>query len=345
MGTIAAGWKRVSWITLGALLVAGAGWGCAGGSGAAAFMGSLFPAADGEAETFGPVTSGRQTGGGLFGAETAAAPCEESQDRKFVRVSMRNLSPDYVHYFMILIAFIDDPATAEIEGAVCPDDISLYTSFGYVRTQTETALGHYCIPADALYYFHENGRFQGAGAEGLASAIRPADGTTPSYDSFFTSSGARVPIPNVILFHNPGTTTEGRALKFANSFSFPCSGGVEENVDPDCSQDAFYYVDSFDFRAGPALPPSTPAGSSVRYPSQIQGTGCECGLSNVAWSVLAPPGRAAADAQCNEFFRGGRIDYVFIRDDAEPPFPQAVWRVTNGTGTVVHEFDPRANVQ
>jgi hypothetical protein len=45
------------------------------------------------------------------------------------------------------------------------------------------------------------------------------------------------------------------------------------------------------------------------------------------------------------FFRGGRIDYVFLREDTDPPFPQLVWRVTDSAGTRAQDFDPRANIQ
>jgi hypothetical protein len=42
--------------------------------------------------------------------------------------------------------------------------------------------------------------------------------------------------------------------------------------------------------------------------------------------------------------RGGRIDYVFVRDDVDPPYPQLLWRVTDGNGSVAHNYDPDSSV-
>lgn len=319
--------------------------GCAGSGNVLEFVGTPFtgfsPSTSG---VRGPGTTGRLPGG-TVGGGVAVAPCDESQTRKFVRISMRNQSDDYVHYFLVMIAFIDDPTTAMVEGAVCPDDIPLYTSRGYVSIPAGAMVefGHYCLGGPLLYYLHENGQFRGAGTAGLASAIAPAQGATPTYDTFFTSTGAQVPVPDLILFYNPGTTADGRALKISRNGTAPCNPDAGTAGDPDCQQDAFYYVDENDRLAGST---ALGSGSGRRVPTDIQGTGCECLGLSLAYQVLAPPGRRGVDPSvvCNEFFRGGRIDYVFVREDTEPSFPQLVWRVTDGGGTRAHDFDPRARV-
>ena len=65
-------------------------------------------------------------------------------------------------------------------------------------------------------------------------------------------------------------------------------------------------------------------------------------LSQTPHAVSRP--QAATGANCNEFLRGGSINYAFVRDDVIPPFPQLVWRVTDQSGSIAHEFDPRAGV-
>jgi len=292
-----------------------------------------------------PATSGRQTGGGL-GTDTGGFidPCTESQSRKFVRIAMRNQCDDYVHYFLILIAQVNSDTYPT--GAVCPTDIGLYTSFGYISVPEgqSVPLGNYCVVGPALYYFHRSGQFRSAGgtsASNLSSAIGPAQGTTPTYDGFFTSAGATVPVPNLILFHNPGTTAGGQALKVSRNNPSPCAtGDVTTAGDPDCAQDAFYYVDETDRITGST---ALGVGSGRRVPGDIQGTGCECTGASVAFQELAP-GTGGTNAPCNAFYRGGRIDYAFVREDTEPAYPQLLWRVTDSNGARIHDFDDRANI-
>jgi hypothetical protein len=285
-----------------------------------------------------------ESGSGLFSEDerTETDPCSESLDRKFVRISMRNLAPfDHIHYFLVLVAYIDGEAYPD--GAVCPDDVDLYTQFGYVEIQEGTArrFGNLCIVGPALLYFHEAGQFRhaGGGGSGLASAIAPAQGNSPTYDNFFDSVGREVPVPDLIIFHNPGTG-DGRALQISIHDADPCDF-ITAAGDPDCQQDAFYYVDESDRLAGST---ALGLGSGRRVPSEIQGTACECLGFDEPWQQLAPSGATAASARCNEFLRGGRIDYVFVREDTDPAFPQLVWRVTDANGAVAHEFDPRADV-
>lgn len=312
--------------------------GCAG-TGAFAGIGSPFGYTGGATQTVQPGGTGRTSGSAGSGDRSYGDPCQEEQARKFVRISMRNLSRDYIHYFLVLVAEVDDGSGT---GAVCPDDVSLYTAFGYelIPSGTERAFGNYCFEGPALIYFHRNGQFRSA--QGLASSIAPAQGSTPTYDEFFGANGQPVPVPNFILFHNPGTSSEGRALKVADSRDFPCEDDVIETVDPICDQDSWYYVDQRDIRAGSTV---IGRGSYVRVPADTQGTGCDCAISNQAYQVLAPTGANAGTALCSEFLRGGRIDYVFIRDDQEPPFPQLLTRVSDATGSRAHDFDPRGNVE
>jgi hypothetical protein len=338
---------RILMLFVAGVFVAGSLSGCAGGSSGELWSlfgtGSPFRGSTGATTgVTGPGETVSEPGGDISaGSGAFTDPCDESQNRKFVRISMRNLSLDYIHYFLVLIAEVNSDTYPN--GAVCPDDIALYTSFGYVSipTGSEREFGNYCIEGPALFYFHDGGQFRGAGAQGLASAIAPAEGSQASYDSFFNTSGAQVPVPNYILFHNPGTTSSGRTLKVSINSNAPCAAEVVDLATPNCEQDAWYYVDENDIRAGTT---TLGPGAFVRVPSEIQGTGCECGLSNEGWSRLAPSTSSAGDAACDEFFRGGRIEYVFIRDDTEPPFPQLVWRVTDDGGVRAQDFDPRANV-
>jgi len=291
--------------------------------------------------------SGDGTGGesSFFdsGGRANVDPCSEPNARKFIRISMRNLSPDsYIHYFLVLIAYVNGETYPD--GAVCPDDIDLYTASRYTEIPegAEREFGNYCIEGPALLYFHDGGQFRRAGGVGgaqLASAIAPAQGTNATFDSFFTSGGTPVPVPNLILFHNPGTG-EGAALKISANDSAPCDIMIVGG-DPDCDQDAFYYVDDTDFITGSN---ALGIGAGRRVPSEIQGTGCECTGFQDPFQSLAMSGTTATGAGCNEFLRGGLIEYVFVREDTSPPFPQLLWRVTDQSGAEVHDFDPRGNV-
>ncbi len=293
-------------------------------------------------------------GSGFFGGggRVSVDPCSESNARKFIRISMRNMDrDDYIHYFFIAIAYVN--GTVHPDGAVCPDDIALYTAFGYdeIPEGTFQPFGNYCIEGPALVYFHEGGRFRtGGGVAGaqLASAIAPAQGSNPSYDAFFGAAGVSVPVPNIILFHNPGTG-EGQPLKVSVNQLDPCvSQGETIRSTPNCEQDAFYYVDESDRMAGSI---TLGSGAGIRVPNEIQGTGCQCsafasfnGEDFQAAQVLAPSGTSASEARCNEFLRGGSIEYVFIRDDRNPPIPQLLTRVTDQSGSEAHTFDSRADI-
>lgn len=327
-------------VGLAAVLAVGL-WGCAGSGGTFEFTGSPFPVVGGSSGTTGPGGSGTTPGTGTDGGGLVTDPCDQSQRNKQIRLSLRNQSPDFIHYFLVLIAAVNSDTYPD--GAVCADDQDTYRSFGYVSVAEGSAVefGNLCIVGPALYYLHRGGQFRTAGGA-LGSAIAPANGTTPTYDTFFGANGRDVPVPDFILFHNPGTTPEGRALQFTRTSASPCTDELI-GTSP-CDQDAWYYVDENDIRAGTTPTFTNRAGSYVRVPSEIQGTGCECGLSNEPWAVLAPPGVDAADSQCNEFFRGGRIDFVFLRDDQDPPFPQLVWRVTDTSGSRAHEFDDNADL-
>ena len=319
--------------------------GCATSAATTLLGGSLFTTYTGSSSSS---TTGGSSGQSSFfgtGSGVAVDPCAEPNSRKFIRISMRNLSSDsYIHYFLVLIAYVNGDTYPD--GAVCPDDTDLYTSFGYqeILEGNSRAFGNYCIEGPALFYYHDSGQFQGTGGTSgskLASAIAPAQGTNASYDNFFVSGGVPVPVPNEILFHNPGTG-EGAALKVSINNPAPCSEqATTVVVTADCDQDAFYYVDESDLIAGSVF---LGAGSGRRVPNEIQETGCECLGTQDPFQVLATSGTTASTAQCNEFLRGGAIEYAFVRDDTNPPYPQLVWEVTDQSGAVVHEFDPRANV-
>jgi hypothetical protein len=333
------------------------GTGCGSGGTGFQFIGSPFTLVSNSSSSGGPSSTGQSSSGGLGQSDrTPVDPCTEPQARKFVTISMRNVTTDYIHYFFIAIAFVDvdetDPnvlvpsfdTTSFPDGAACATDIPLYTQFGYldIPANVMITLGDYCIGGPALIYFHRGGQFRlstGVGSTGLGSAIAPAQGSSPTFDNFFTSAGAQIPVPDLILFHNPGTG-EGAALKVSPQVSAPCDLLSVSNS-PTCLRDAFYYVDETDLMAGStALGP----GAGRRVPAEIQGTGCECtGLSR-AYQILAPSRVRANDVLCNEFLRAGRIEYTFLRDDENPPFPQLLWRVTDSSGALAQEPDSRAGV-
>lgn len=326
-------------VAVGSLLASG----CGGGSYSytqAALGESLFPYV-GYSDDSGASSSGDESSYFDSSGSAAVDPCDEPDSRKFITISMRNLATDeYIHYFLVLIAYVNGDTYPD--GAVCADDVDLYTSFGYqqIAEGEEEEFGNYCIVGPALLYFHENGQFlTGGGTSGseLASAIEPAQGTNATYDEYFDSGGASVPVPNQIIFHNPGTG-EGAALQISTNLTSPCSETTDLLADADCEQDAFYYVDESDLISGSWILGS---GSGRRVPNEIQGTGCECTGFENPYQELASSGTDAMDAACNEFLRGGEIEYAFVREDTDPAYPQLLWRVTDDSGTEVHDFDSR----
>lgn len=280
------------------------------------------------------------------GAGFFTDPCAEPTNRKFVTVSMRNDNQlDFVHFFVVFIARVNDPTGAAgfVDGAVCPDDIALYQSGGYttfIANGAQQTFGNYCIDGPALLFFFESGAFRDT-TGALASGIEPASGALPSFNPFFSASGATIPVPNEILFHNPGTGS-GAALQVSTVLANPCDTTLIGGT-PNCSQDAFYYVSTDDIPAGS---PILGLGSSRRVPNEIQGTQCQLGNQTAAFQVLAPAALSASDAAVNitNFFRGGRIEYIFIREDVDPPIPQLLWDVTDGTGAPAQMADPRATL-
>lgn len=279
-------------------------------------------------------------GAGGLGAFAGVDACSQSEADKFIRITLRNDIPnDFVHYFLIFVAFIDDGTGS---GAVCADDIALYRANGYnieVTAGDFLEFGNFCIEGPAMIRFHESGRFRNTSGTGLASAIAPAQGSISSFDTFFSSAGAQIPIPDEILWHNPGSG-EGAALKVSVNDISPC-GAVFTTFTPECEQDAFYYVTDDDIPSGGR---TLGAGSFRRTPNEIQGTGCFAIGTNNPAQQLAFPGTPAEAAAENQFLRGGSITYVFIRDDQDPPIPQLVWEVRGPSGALVHSFDVRSGV-
>lgn len=286
-------------------------------------------------------TTDTTTDGSLFdtGSRVNLDPCDESNARKFVTISLRNDNDlDHIHYFLILVAFVNGDVYPD--GAVCPDDVGLYRSFGYqeVTEGQSRSFGNYCIEGPALVYFHENGSF--VSGSGFAAAIPPAQGQIPTFDDEFTSSGLLTPVPNQIIWHNPGFGG-GAQLNTSVLPVEACNIIDTALITAVCSQDAFYYVDETDQPAGTI---SLGQGSAIRTGSDIQGTDCQAGFGNFSGSQLAPSSASASDALDNEFLRGGFIEYVFIRNDTQPPIPQLVWRVTDSAGAIAQDFDPRSGV-
>lgn len=335
--------KKICLVGTVAALLAGIAAGCAGTPGIGPLFGSPFPnngtGGGGTGQGPGGTGSGGTGGGATNVGELQLDPCAVSDPQKFIRISMRNqASIDFVHYFLLLVAFVE---TDGQEGAVCAEDISLYTQFGYRLLASDEAFGSLCLPAGSLVYFHQSGRFRttsGSGNTGLGSAIAPASGTNPTYDEFFSASGRQVPVPNWIIFHNPGTG-DGARLQISIPNAAPClEGGFFPTGGSICTQDAFYYVNSGDSINGSS---ALGAGSGRRVPAEIQGSFCECGGVAQPVQQLALTGTP----DCFEFTRGGSIQYVFLRDDRQPPFPQLVWRVNSASGQLVQDFDPRSGVR
>lgn len=358
---------RMSWIgprrpalLLGGVLLAAttglALLGCGGGASLFNLYGGLFDEVGGASGSSGATVGIGSGGSGISSGgsgndRTPVNPCNLNESSKYVRISMRNQNElDYIHYFVIFVAYVyeanvgDSEGVRGVYGAVCPDDKQLYRSNGYeleVADGEDLVIGNYCIEGPAMVQFYENGRFRrtsGSGNE-LASAIAPASGSVPTYDLDFSTVGARIPVPNIILWHNPGTG-EGAALKFSENARDACRDPNDASADPDCFQDAFYYVNENDQPSGS---PILGSNSYRRVPSEIQGTLCRSGLSRASQN-LAPANITGEFARDYEFFRGGRIDYVFIRQDLEPPIPQLLWKVTDSRGGVAHTFDPRADI-
>lgn len=327
--------SRVGTRILGAVLMAGAAWavwGCGFNADQAGIFGPIF---NDRVGGFGPGGVSGGSGGFDQGSGGVTNPCNEPNTRKFVTISMRNHAPfDHIHYFFAMVAFIDDGTGSR--GAVCPEDVGIYTDFGYqlIPEGTNRSFGDYCIQGPALLYFHRNGAFRGPG--GLGSAIAPAQGNNPTFDQFFNSAGARVPVPNQILWHNPGVG-EGLALQVAQLNPDPCNTTIISGGTSRCNQDAFYYVDENDLLSGTT---ALGAGSGRRVPSEIQGTQCGAGVQNAA-SLLAATAVTSSTAASFNFVRGGRIEYAFVNENTNPPIPQLVWRVTDAGGGVIHAFDPR----
>ncbi len=320
--------------------------GCGGGGNAFQYLGgNPYPLVGSTTGTTVPGTTGRTPGGTTTGQTGGFVdPCSLSQSMKFVTLSMRNLATDFLHYFLVLVAHVN--GIEYPDGAVCADDLALYTSFGYISIPAgqSRSFGNICITGPALYYFHRDGQFQtasGSAGQNLGSAIGPAQGTTPTFDTFFTSTGVTVPVPDQILFHNPGTGA-GQSLKISRNTTEPCATQVVNVGDPACQQDSFYYVDDTDRIAGST---ALGVGAGRRVPNEIQGTACQCqGISDPT-QVLAPSNQSSLNVPCNMFFRGGRIDFVFVRQDTDPPFPQLVWRVSDSSGSRIHDFDSRSGVK
>ncbi len=337
-------------LVMAALLTALVATGCASGRNGIDVFGSPFQSSSGTTSTgtTGPGSTGIGIGAGTAntGSRADVDPCTETEERKYIRISMRNDIPvDNVHYFLTFIAYINDPNGVDgyTDGAVCPADEALYRSNGYsikVNAGEQRVFGNYCIDGPALIWYYQSGRFRstGVGSTDFASAIGQARGTVPTYDAFFSSAGARIPVPNIIMFHNPGTG-EGAALIVDEPSANPCDPAAVDRTS-NCARDAFYYVDDSDLMSGtPTLGP----GSGRRVPNEIQDTLCVTeGDLTRGYHTLAPSGVTPATALDHEFLRGGKIEYVFIRADQDPPIPQLLWKVTDERGALVHDFDSRS---
>lgn len=232
-------------------------------------------------------------------------PCDVSASRRFVRITMQNTSPSYIHYHMHLVA------EAGPSASICEDEIEKYTAFGYVQLPAGEPLdigGVTFRSIDTrnswLWYYHDNGRFRVNPTDtnsALLAGIAPAQAGSTSFDTFWINRV--VPLPEYILFDDRTQATDTN----------------------ECNHIAFYYVNA----AGQAIRPGVTT-------DQVQGTRCECLGRTDATQAAMPINVSDTDAACFQYPRGARIIFTFIQQDTLPPVPQLVWNVLSPTGIPIH---------
>ncbi len=136
---------RVASVTLVAAMA-----GCGAGGSPYSLFGSPFTNYVGRTGSGGNGTGIQIGGGNQLGSRDDSDPCTLDDARKFVSVSMRNYSTDYVHYFVVFIAFVRGDVYTD--GAVCADDEALYLRNGYTKVNagSQVTFGSYCLQGPVL---------------------------------------------------------------------------------------------------------------------------------------------------------------------------------------------------
>jgi hypothetical protein len=270
--------------------------------------------------------------------------CEPVPAIGTVRITLRNATPSFVHYFMHLVAEAGPTAS------VLPSQVSRYTAAGYCALPVgqDLFIGDIQFalsdPANQwLWYYHACGLFPCTGAattmcDGCSGSscstcvfdlASPCPNTTGSHT--FLSSGIVAPTSVATLpqdeFWRNRTMPAPDHILFYEHPGVPSPGG---NV---CLHESFFFypVAPDDTPMVPADPRSVPA--NVGRPNQIQGTRCDCTpLSPAAVQSLTPSGVPDGSSACNQYPAQASITYTFV-DDATY---RLVWEVRSGLGTLIH---------
>ncbi len=281
-------------------------------------------------------------------------------NRRLLLTLRNKLTDRYIHYHLILIAFVED---------ITPGDEARYLNFGYHHYPSGTTIGCYTFTQNLYLYYHNNGKFRSDVSNPtstMLSGIAPASSSsTPRVDSFF--GNREVPLPSVILFHDPGTTVPspfntGRGSSTINPGLHTISSCVSCDR---CAQAGWYYVQSNDTPIGIASACTigrdiTAKGRYYRVPGEIQGTVCydctsEAGtlpiaiLNTAHWLHNSAAGTGTGplgpglptDVRCHEFYADSVIVYTFgnAADAVQPggtATPSLVWDVRSRNGDVIH---------
>ncbi len=297
---------------------------------------------------------------GNVGTATLDVLIAGQTDRKIILTLRNEMTDRYVHYHLHLIAFRKD---------VPIGDESRYEAFGYVRYPSGVNFGCYTFTQDLFYYYHRNGQFRADitdSGSALRSGIAPATSASqPKLDPSF--SNRNVPLPSLILFHDPGTGPLPDAFdddRGADTINPALDDATNCGCDV-CAQASWYYVTELDVPVGIAPPCSAgrdPAamGRYFRVPGETQDTVCDDCSSLVATLPLAgteachwlhntalneavwpQPAGAVGDVRCYEYYLGSVVTYTFTDDGTTTGLdanvlPSLKWEVRTLTGQIIH---------
>ncbi len=310
--------------------------------------------------------------GAATSANTATATVNVSVSAgssRSIRLTLENQDPNrYIHYHLHLIAFRED---------IPVGDESRYEAFGYEWFPAGVQFGCYNFShaRGLYYYYHEEGRFRANldntndSTNPVLSGIEPASPSSNSLDRFFADRV--VPVPSLILFHDPGSSVPSQFNRLNRSNGISALVTSVLACAPTCfacSQPSWYYVTAADLPAGQI--PGSCAGASrtditrflrfFRVPAETQDNVCgECaGLttpfpaqdtSAAHWlqstavnaAVYPNPAQTPSNSDCFEYFIGAQVRYVFtnagdILPTTATPGPSLKWEVTTTSGDVIH---------
>jgi hypothetical protein len=283
-----------------------------------------------------------------------------TSNRNIVLTLQNAMTDRYVHYHLILIAFAED---------IVPGDGSRYEAAGYVHYATGTSIGCYGFAKDLYLYYHYNGKFRAnisSTSSAMMAGIPPATSASqPRQDYYFINR--QMPIPSVILFHDPGSTVPSPFNSGRDSTTInPALDDVTSCVS--CTRSAqasWYYVTANDVAIGNPTACSegrNDVAAILRYfrvPAETQDTACfDCvgsagmvplaTLTTAHWmhntavgtTGGAQPAGNPTDCLCYEYYMDGFITYTFRNITGTTPgttaVPSLVWDVRSRTGTIIH---------